>query len=102
VDAERARPALDEHRAEVVPGRIVLHGSAGELPVGYVDPQLGHQAVDPLDVVLARLVPDAARPRMDHHAHLAHADPHRGGRDVVTDLVDHLHLEEVIACSKAP
>ena len=53
------------------------------------------------DVVGADLVAQAARAAVDHHADLPGAQPERGGDGLVVDLVDGLHLEEVVAGAEA-
>jgi hypothetical protein len=50
---------------------------AGELAVGHLDPEPMGELVHHLDVVRAHPVPEPARTRMDHHAHLPGEQPHR-------------------------
>src|SRR5207247_2394727 len=44
---------------------------------------------------------DAARAGVQHHADLPVEQPHRRGGAPVTDLVDDLHLDEVVAAAEA-
>jgi hypothetical protein len=80
----------------------MIERRARELSVRHVDTELGHQFVDPLHVVLARLMAHAARARVDHHADLSLGEVHGLGRFLIPDLVDHLHLEEVVAGAQTP
>jgi hypothetical protein len=53
------------------------------------------------DVVGADLVPETARARVDHHTELARVDPEPFRRCDIVDLVDDLHLDEVVAGAEA-
>ena len=85
------------HRAEVGPALRGACGCAGELPVGHADAVAGHRGVHHPDVITADLMPEPAGPAVDHHADLAPRQPEQLRRGWVEDLLDNLHLKEMVA-----
>jgi len=85
------------HGRKVLPPFRGLDVGAGQLPVGQADADLVDMLHQPRQVVVAHLVPEAAGAAVDHDDHLPRLDAQGGGRVAVEDLLDDLHLEEVIA-----
>src|ERR687890_1166867 len=85
------------HSPEIGPSLWALYGSCGELPILelYLVPFGRFHAA--LDVVLANLVPEAPGAGMDEHRDLSQIETEGLGRFFVVDLVDVLHLKEVVA-----
>src|SRR5690606_9978625 len=89
------------HRPEVGTAFRGLDRHAGQLPIRHPDAVLGHRPFHATHVVGADLVAESARAAVDHHAHLALAQPESGRDLLVVDLLDRLHLEEVIPRAEA-
>ncbi len=88
------------HRPEVPPTLGRIDRGADELSVRKVDAVLLRRVAKLLDGVLADLVAEASRPRMDHHADAALRQAQHRSRLLVEHLVDDLHLDEVVAAAQ--
>src|SRR5208283_671672 len=62
--------------------------NGGELAIGQADSVTGHRATDKFEIVVAGLVAQPARARMDHNRDLTELEPHRIGKLRVIDLID--------------
>src|ERR1019366_1288545 len=71
--------------------------NGGELSIGQADSVTGHRATDKFEIVIAGLVAQAARARMDQDRHLTEFESQRIGKLRVIDLVDAADFEKVIA-----
>src|ERR1019366_7688893 len=71
--------------------------NGGELAIGQVDSVTGHRATDKFEIVIAGLVAQAARARMDQNRDLTEFESQRIGKLRVIDLVDPADFEKVIA-----
>src|SRR5205814_5014127 len=68
----------------------------GELAVGDLDAIARHRTGHGAERIVAHLIAEAPRARMDHDGHLAGMDAERRRAPLVVDLIDALDLEEVI------
>src|SRR5690606_41337001 len=89
------------HRAQVGASLGRFEGRAGELPVRHPDAVPRHRLLHRPDVVGADLVPEPARPGVDHDADLVGPEPEHLGHGGVVDLGDPLELQEVVARAQA-
>ena len=80
----------------MLPLRAVDRG-AGQLAVGQVDAVLLGRLAEQGQGVVAHLVAQAARAAVDHDADHVLFQAHDRGRLLVEDVIDDLHLEEVVA-----
>ena len=90
------------HRPEVASALLGLQGSAAELPVGKVDAVLPGGLQHVLEEVVADLVAEAPGAGVDADRDAPRRDADRPGRLLVEDLVDDLHLHEVIPRAEGP
>ena len=79
-----------------------LYGDCGELSVHQLDAVLRDGPEEPLDIVLADLVPEAARTGVDQDRDPPLAQAERFSGFLVVDLVHVLDLEEVVAGAQGP
>ncbi len=103
-DAVRHQRAVDErevrggaHRGQVAPPLVRRDRGAAELPVGQIDAVAARGVEHDLDEVVADLVAEAARPRVDRERDAPLVEPEPRGRARVEDLVHDLDLDEVVA-----
>jgi len=82
--------------------KFAAAASAAQLPVRQIDAVLPGGSQHDAQVVVADLVAEAAGPAVDHHRDLAGEEPERLRGRLVEDLLDELHLHEVIAGPERP
>src|SRR5579864_117731 len=85
------------HGADVTLAFVALDGSAGQLPIGQVDAVLLRRLAKHGQGIVADLVTQAARAGMDHNAHLILLETERACNAFVENVIDNLHLHEMIA-----
>src|ERR1019366_9167292 len=113
-DRERFQESLlgeAHHYLPIAPGKVRGGGhsaetglpfrggerNGGERAIGQVDSVTGHRATDKFEIVIAGLVAQAARARMDQNRDLTEFESQRIGKLRVIDLVDAADFEKVIA-----
>src|SRR5690606_1981874 len=78
-------------------------GRTGELPIGDARIVVAISREDPGEArerLVAGLVAKTSRAGVDHEGDLPLVEPEGGGRFFVEDLIDALHLEEVVAAAE--
>jgi hypothetical protein len=88
------------HRGEVALRLGRPERRAAELAVGELDAVVAARLHHGLEEIVAHLVAEAARARMDREADRADLEPEVGGDVLAVDLVDDLDLEEVVAAAE--
>jgi hypothetical protein len=89
------------HRGQVALALRRLHRRTGQLLVGDTDAVPAHRRLHGAYVVGADLVAQPPRSTVDHHAEQVGPQAQRLGDRGVVDLLDRLHLQEMVARSEA-